>query len=81
MRSVAVEVECYSGGRADETPRRISFDGRVFVVTRLLSESVERSAARNQEIRRYKVLTDQEMVLEIVRLSEGNWQLVSCSST
>jgi hypothetical protein len=76
MRSVEVEVECYSGGRADETPRRITVNREVHLVTRLLSESVEQSVETKREIRRYKVLTDQGAVLEIVRLSEGPWLLV-----
>ena len=72
-----MEVECYSGGRADETPRRIIFDDAVHVVARLLSESVEQSDATKKETRRYKVLTDQGEVLEIVRSPEGTWRLVS----
>ena len=72
-----MEVECYSGGRGDETPRRIIFDDAVHVVARLLSESVEQSDATKKETRRYKVLTDQGEVLEIVRSPEGTWRLVS----
>ena len=75
MRSVEIDVECYSGGRADETPRRISFNDQVHVVTRLLSEAVEQSLATKEEIRRYKVLTDQGVVLEIVRTPAGVWRL------
>ena len=71
-----VRVECYAGGRADETPRRISFDGREHVVARLLAESVEESLAPNQQTRRYKVLTEEGLVLEVVRSSDGAWQLV-----
>jgi len=72
-----VRVECYAGGRADETPRRISFDGREHVVARLLAESVEESLAPNQQTRRYKVLTEEGLVLEVVRSSDGVWRLVS----
>ena len=77
MRLRTVRVECYSGGRADETPRRISFDGREHVVARLLAESVEESLAPNQQTRRYKVVTELGLVLEVVRSSNGAWQLVS----
>jgi hypothetical protein len=77
VRSVDVEVEFYSGRRADETPRRIILNDAVHVVARLLSESVEQSASTKQETRRYKVLTDQGEVLEIVRSPEGTWRLVS----
>ena len=80
MKSVDVEVEFYSGRRADETPRRIIVDNVVHVVARLLSESVEQSAATKQEIRRYKVLTDQGEVLEIVRSPEGTWRLVGLAT-
>jgi len=71
-----VRVECYAGGRADETPRRISFDGKAHVVARLLAESIEESLASNQQTRHYRVLTDQGLVLEIVRSSDGAWSLV-----
>ena len=73
----AVRVECYDGGRADETPRRIGIDGREHVVARLLAESVEESTASNQQSRRYKVLTEEGLVLEVVRSSDGAWRLVS----
>jgi hypothetical protein len=72
-----VRVECYAGGRADETPRRISFGGREYVVARLLAESIEESLASNQQTHRYKVLTDEGLVLEVVRSSDGAWHLVS----
>lgn len=76
MKLRTVRVECYAGGRADETPRRIGFDGREHVVARLLGESVEVSLASNQQTRRYKVLTDEGLVLEVVRSSDGAWHLV-----
>ena len=72
-----VRVECYAGGRADETPRRINFDGREHVVARLLAESVEESLAPNQQTRRYKVLTEEGLLLEVVHSSDGAWRLVS----
>lgn len=77
MKLRRIRVECYAGGRADETPRRISFDGRQHVVARLLAESIEESAASNQQTRRYKVQTDEGLVLEVVRMSDGTWGLVS----
>ena len=72
-----VRVECYAGGRADETPRRISFDGREHVVARLLAESFEESLAPNHQTHRYKVLTEEGLVLEVLRSSDGAWRLVS----
>ena len=77
MKLRAIKVECYAGGRADETPRRISFDGREHVVVRLLAESIEESPASNQQTRRYKVLTDEGIMLEVMRLGDGTWRLVS----
>jgi hypothetical protein len=76
MKLRTIRVECYAGGRADETPRRISFDGRQHVVARLLAESIEESPASNQQTRRYKVQTDKGLVLEVVRMSDGTWGLV-----
>jgi hypothetical protein len=77
MKRHTIRVECYSGGRSDETPRRISFEGREHVVARLLAESIEESPASNQQTRRYKVVTGEGLVLEVVRLSDGTWRLVS----
>lgn len=77
MKLRAIKVECYAGGRADETPRRISFDGREHVVARLLAESIEEPPASNQQTRRYKVLTDEGIMLEVMRLGDGTWRLVS----
>ena len=71
-----VTVECYAGGRADETPRRISIDGREHHVARLLDESVEEPLERNQQSRRrYRVLTDAGLVLELLRTNDGAWYL------
>jgi len=46
-------------------------------VARLLAESIEESLASNQQTRRYKVLTEDGLVLEVVRSSDGAWRLVS----
>lgn len=77
MTHRSIRVECYAGGRADETPRRIGFDGREHVVARLLADSIEETLTSNQQTRRYKVLTEEGLVLELVRSSDGTWQLVS----
>jgi len=77
MRSIEIQVECYAGGRAEETPRRITLDGQQLTVTRLLAETIEEHAGTKEQTRRYKVLTDQGKVLEIVRSSEGVWSLIS----
>lgn len=72
-----ITVECYAGTRADETPRRIRVGGREHIVARLLAESLEQPRGSNQQCRRYKVLTDEGLVLEVVRTREGAWHLMS----
>jgi hypothetical protein len=76
MKLLGVKVDCYAGGRADETPRRIILSECEHVVTRLLAESVEESPRSKHQTRRFKVLTDQGLVLEVVRLEDGTWNLV-----
>ena len=46
-------------------------------MARLLGESVEETLGSNQQTRRYKVLTEEGLVLEVVRSSDGAWHLVS----
>jgi hypothetical protein len=77
MRLRSIRVECYAGGRADETPRLIIFDGREHLVSRLLTESVEELLESKQQIRRYKVLTEDGLELEVVRSRDGTWEIVS----
>jgi hypothetical protein len=72
-----VRVECYAGGRSDETPRQIGFDGREHSVARLLAEFVEESHGTHQQTRRFRVLTDEALVLEVVRSSDGEWYMES----
>ena len=73
----SVRVECYAGRRADESPRRIYFEGRAHLVARVLAESIEEPLASRQQVRRYKMLTEEGLVLEVVRESDGSWYLVS----
>jgi hypothetical protein len=77
MLPAPIRVECYAGGRSDERPRRVIIENRVYVVARLLAESVEVSFITEAQTRRYKVLTDEGLVLEVVRSSDGAWRLVS----
>jgi hypothetical protein len=46
-------------------------------VKRLLAESVEQPLASRQQVRRYKLLTDEGLVLEVAHSSDGSWYLVS----
>ncbi len=75
MPVACVTVECYAGVRGDERPRRIIVRGREHLVARLLGESVEESLVTKERTRRYKVLTDEGLVLEVRRESDGVWYL------
>jgi len=77
MTPTPIRVECYAGGRSDERPRRVIIENRVYVVARLLAESVEVSLITEAQTRRYKILTDEGLVLEVLRSSDGAWRLVS----
>jgi hypothetical protein len=55
----------------------VIIENRVYVIARLLAESVEVSLITEAQTRRYKVLTDEGLVLEVVRSSDGTWHLVS----
>ena len=68
-----ITVECYAGQTADERPRRLMIAGREHFVARLLAESVEESLVTKGRTRRFKVLTDEALVLEVVRASDGKW--------
>lgn len=76
MDSAKIEVECYSGGRSDERPRSVTIRGRKHLVARLLSESIEESetqAGVRERKHRYRVLTEDRCVLELVRNQDGSW--------
>ena len=76
MDSDQIEVECYSGGRGNEHPRWVTIGGRKHLVARLLSESIEESetrAGRRERKHRYRVLTEDRCVLELVRNQDGSW--------
>jgi hypothetical protein len=72
-----IQVECYAGSRADESPRRVSIEGRSHTIRQLLSESIEESFGERERTHRYRVLTDQGFVLEIIRTAGGEWFLQS----
>ena len=81
MKLRAVTVECYAGGRADETPRRIILNEGEYVVRRLLGESVEQSPDGKQSWRRYKLLTGEGLVIELVRFEDGTWGALGLERT
>jgi hypothetical protein len=77
MKLRRVQVECYAGGRADERPRRVRVDEREHVISRLLGSSVEGSLESKEFIYRYRVLTVEGLVLDLVRTSPAEWYLQS----
>jgi hypothetical protein len=70
-----IKVECYAGAHADETPRRVTVDGRKHTVARLLKESIEESPRAREQTHRYTIQTIDGMIFEILRSSDGNWYL------
>ena len=76
MTPAPIRVECYAGGRSDERPRRLTIDNSVYVVACVLAESVEESFGTQSRARRFKVLTVEGLVLEVVRAPDGVWYLV-----
>jgi hypothetical protein len=70
-----ISVECYAGARADERPRRLMIGGREHLVARLLGESVEETVSGSERTRRFKVLTGEGLVLEVLHASNGDWYL------
>ena len=77
MKGHPIDVECYAGGRADERPRRVIARGRKHVVARLIEATIEESVVSKERSHRYKVLTEEGLVLEVVREGDGKWYLVS----
>jgi hypothetical protein len=80
MTSQPIEVECYAGGRSDERPSSVTIGGLKHTVARLLSESIEErvdviSARRRRH--RYRVFTEDGLVLELIRMEDGSWFLDS----
>jgi hypothetical protein len=75
MKRHQVQVDCYAGSRADERPRRVRESNREHIVARLLGSSVEESLASKEQVRRYRVLTDEGLTLDLARASDGKWYL------
>lgn len=75
-----IRVECYSGSRADESPRRIIIEGRRHEVSRVLDSSVEESGQSRERTHRYRVLTGDGLLIEIRRTESGEWFLESAPS-
>jgi hypothetical protein len=76
MPLTRIGVQSYAGSRADERPRRMVILGREHLVTRIVYESIEESVGARERIHRYKVLTDEGTIIEILHKSDG-WYLES----
>ena len=77
MKFRSVQVECYSGSRADERPRRVVIDGCEHLVAHLLGESIEESAETRERITRFTGLTEEGQTIELIHTEGGEWYLVS----
>ena len=75
MKLRPVQVDCYEGSRADERPRRVISGSKKHIRVRLLNSSVEESLASKSRTRRYSVLTDEGLLLDLVLASDGRWYL------
>lgn len=72
-----IQVECYAGSQAEEKPRRVTIDGHAHIVARLLGESLEEMWTSRNQKRRFRILTSDALVLEVLRTSDGSWYLES----
>jgi hypothetical protein len=77
MKHHSVQVDCYSGSRADERPRNVVIDGREHRVTRLLTVSIEEAVESKERVERFTVLTDEGLTIQLIRAESGEWHLVS----
>ncbi|HSB09579.1 MAG TPA: hypothetical protein VLM38_08855 [Blastocatellia bacterium] len=50
-------------------------DGRTHIVARLLAESLEERVVSADQSRRFRLLTTEGILLEIVRAADGAWYL------
>jgi hypothetical protein len=73
MKGLPVEVECYSGGRLNERPRRVVIEGREHRVARLLEQSIVQSSESRSMVSRYRVEMECGMILELT-LADGEWR-------
>jgi hypothetical protein len=74
-----VQVECYSGGRADERPSRVRDHEREYIVARLLSSEFEEDCETRQRSRRFTMLTTEGLTLDLLKAVDGTWYLEKIS--
>jgi hypothetical protein len=75
MQRLPVQVECYAGGRADERPRRVLIADRWHRVARLLASSHEQALTTAASRRRFLVVTEDGLKLDLVCTASGDWFL------
>jgi hypothetical protein len=75
MSSREIQVGCYAGGRADESPRQVTIDGQPHTVARLFSESLEEEPSSRLWRRRFTLLTTDGLTLVVVQAADGKWYL------
>ena len=73
MRRTRVIVECYSGGQADESPRRLTAGEFTFEIVRVLERAVIRDSASGTESKRFRVLLDDGRIVTLSRIETGDW--------
>lgn len=79
MKPLPIRVSSHSGMRADEHPRMVTVGDEEHRVIRLLSGSIEESHDSKQMVRRYTVLTDRHVTMEILHAADGLWYLLAIS--
>jgi hypothetical protein len=53
----------------------VIIDGREHLVARLLEETLDESSDSKTQRRRFKVLTDEGIVLDVIRSGDGSWYM------
>jgi hypothetical protein len=67
MTLIPVSVECYSGSKASERPRRILAGATVYEVIRATAFSVQEDVASRHRRYRFEVLTEDGSQLILIR--------------
>jgi hypothetical protein len=73
MARQQVKVECYSGSRADESPRRLTMGGASREIVRILDRAAVHDAVYGAESRHYRVLLDNGDVVDLSQSVTGDW--------
>lgn len=77
VNRIPIQVECYSGSRADERPRRVTINEREILITNIIGSSVEESINSKERIHRFKVMTEDGSILKLIKSAGESWYLES----